>query len=259
MNAVKEMKKQEKFYVRGRCIKFSPITINKYLERNEEDETEEVDLLGEVTKEITGGQETEWPKKGLLPTGKLSVKYAILSKIGSANWTPTNHASGITPMLAKLIYLIGLKKKINYGEHVFNQTMKHAETFATKLAIAFPALITRMILNQHPDILHPGEVPSKKPLSLSFDYKLFGGSHVPDIVIPKGRDIVGTSCSLPKANKEVVLAELMEVSKTLGETISISTTRKAHVDKVIKSMTQEVETEFRDEDAGNEETAPEED
>jgi hypothetical protein len=51
----------------------------------------------------------------------------------------------------------------------------------------------------------------------------------------------------------------MEVSKTLGETISISTTRKAHVDKVIKSMTQEVETEFRDEDAGNEETAPEED
>jgi hypothetical protein len=174
MNAVKEMKKQEKFYVRGRCIKFSPITINKYLERNEEDETEEVDLLGEVTKEITGGQETEWPKKGLLPTGKLSVKYAILSKIGSANWTPTNHASGITPMLAKLIYLIVLKKKINYGEHVFNQTMKHAETFATKLAIAFPALITRMILNQHPDILHPGEVPSKKPLSLSFDYKLFG-------------------------------------------------------------------------------------
>jgi hypothetical protein len=54
-----------KVYVRGRCIKFSPITINKYLERNEEDETEEVDLLGEVTKEITGGQETEWPKKGL--------------------------------------------------------------------------------------------------------------------------------------------------------------------------------------------------
>jgi hypothetical protein len=86
-------------------------------------------------------------------------------------------------MLAKLIYLIGLKKKINYGEHVFNQTRKHAETFATKLPIAFPTLITGMILDQHPDSLHTGEAQSKKPLSLSFDYKLFGGSHVPDIVI----------------------------------------------------------------------------
>jgi hypothetical protein len=45
--------------VRARCVQFSPITINKYLEKSETDDTEEVDLLGEVTKEITGGQEKQ--------------------------------------------------------------------------------------------------------------------------------------------------------------------------------------------------------
>jgi hypothetical protein len=121
--------------------------------------------------------------------------------------------------------------------------MRHAETFATKLPIAFPTLITGMILNQYPDILHLEEASSKKLLSLSFDYKLCGGSHVPDIVTRKNKDTAGTSCSLPKANKDVVLAELMDVSKTLGETISISISRKANVDKLIKSMRQEAEAE----------------
>jgi hypothetical protein len=60
-------------------------------------------------------------------------------------------------MLAKLIYLTGLKSKINFGEHIFNQIMKHVETFAIKLPIAFPTLITGMILNQHPYIMHKGE------------------------------------------------------------------------------------------------------
>jgi hypothetical protein len=111
-------------------------------------ETEEVDLVNKITEEITGGQVKEWPKKGFLSTGSLSVKYAILNRIGVANWTPTNHGSGITHMLAKMIYLIGTKRKLNFGDHVFNQTMKHADSFAIKLLIAFPYLITGMLNTQ---------------------------------------------------------------------------------------------------------------
>ncbi|MCI35053.1 envelope-like protein, partial [Trifolium medium] len=96
-----------KVYVRGKCIKFSPTTINEYLGRNNEAETEEASLLNKVTKEITGGQIKHWPKKGLLLTGSLSVKYAILNRIGASNMAPTTHGSGITHILAKLIYLIG--------------------------------------------------------------------------------------------------------------------------------------------------------
>ncbi|MCH93110.1 envelope-like protein, partial [Trifolium medium] len=130
----------------------------------------------------------------------------ILNRIGAANWAPTNHGSGITPQLAKLIYLIETKGKLNFGEHVFNLTMKHANTFAVKLPIAFPCLITSIILSQHPEILQPGETQVKKPTILTFDYRLFVGSHVPDIVISKVQDTVEPSTSLTKASKNEVLA-----------------------------------------------------
>ncbi|MCI45666.1 envelope-like protein, partial [Trifolium medium] len=97
--------------------------------------------------------------------------------------------------------------------------MKQAESFAVKLPLAFPSLITEIILSQHPDILCPDEIESKKPPPLSLDYKLLIGKHVPNIVIPKRKDVAGTSGSLPKAIKDDVLAELMEVSKALGESI----------------------------------------
>ncbi|MCH82681.1 envelope-like protein [Trifolium medium] len=146
--------------------------------------------------------------------------------------------------------------------------MKHADTFAIKGPIAFPCLITEIILSQHPDILQPGEAQTKKPAPLTFDYMLFVGKHVPDIVIPKAQDVAGTSASVTKATKNEVLAKLMEISKALGETIKISTLRKMNVDKLIESMTKEQEAEEGDkededeagegnnEDAGNDEINP---
>jgi hypothetical protein len=62
-------------------------------------------------------------------------------------------------------------------------------------------------------------------------------------VFSKGKEAGEASGSLPRANKDDVLAELMEISKTLGETIKTSTTRKAHVDNLIKSIMQEAEVE----------------
>ena len=152
-------------------------------------------------------------------------------------------------MLAKMVYLIGTKKKINFGDHVFNQIMKHADTYAVKLPIAFPCLITGMILRQYPNIMYPDEAPTKKPQVLSFYYKLFAGTHVPDIVFPKTKEAAEASNSLPRANKKDVLAELMQISMTLGETIKTSTARKQHVDNLIKSI-QDADAEGEENDEG---------
>ncbi|MCI68599.1 hypothetical protein A2U01_0089860, partial [Trifolium medium] len=78
------------------------------------------------------------------------------------------------------------------------------------------------------------------------------GKHVPDIVITKKKKESGISETVPQASQDGILAELMEVSKTLGETIRINTERKIHVDNCIKSMTQGAE-ERTEEEAGNEE------
>jgi hypothetical protein len=48
---------------------------------------------------------------------------------------------------------------------------------------------------------------------------------------------VGTSAPLPKGTKKEVLTELMKISKSLGETIRVSTIRKIHVDNLIKQLT----------------------
>ncbi|KAK2374853.1 hypothetical protein QL285_075787 [Trifolium repens] len=106
-----------------------------------------------------------------------------------------------------------------------------------------------MILRQYPFILYPDEAPNKKPQVLSFDYKLFAGTYVPDIVFPKMKEAAEASSSLPRANKDDVLAELMQISKTLGETIKTSTARKQHVDNLIKSI-QDADAEGEENDEG---------
>ncbi|KAK2354699.1 hypothetical protein QL285_092184 [Trifolium repens] len=225
-----------KVQLREKNIDFSPTTINKVLGRSVEAESNEILSMDKVAKEITAGQAKNWPKKGLLPTSKLTVKYAILNRIGTANWAPTNHSSGITPNMAKLIYLIGTGKKLDFGKHVFEQTMKHVETNATKLPIAFPSLITELILSQQPSILLPEEYESRRPPPISFNRKLFAEPHVSDIEF-KEKEAVETSAPLDKSSQKKVLAELIQVSKEVEETIKSCTIRKTCVDHLILQLT----------------------
>lgn len=123
--------------------------------------------------------------KCLIHYGSLSVKYVILNRIGAASWEPTNHSSGITYALAKLIFLIWTKSNLNFGEYVFDQTMNHVDPSVVKLPIYFPCLITGIILNQHPNIKHAEEIKNKKEVPLTLDYMLSVGTHVPYIVVSK--------------------------------------------------------------------------
>jgi len=94
----------------------------------------------------------------------------LLRKPSYINWAPKNHTYGITTALSKLIFLIGTKAKLDFGEYVFNQTMRHSETFIVKLPITFPCLTPKIILSQHHGIVNPDELQSKKGVPLTFDY-----------------------------------------------------------------------------------------
>ncbi|KAK2444107.1 hypothetical protein QL285_015160 [Trifolium repens] len=225
-----------KVHMRGRTIDFSSTVINELLERSTESESNKIISMDKIAEEITSGQAKQRPKKGLLPTSKLTVKYAILNRIGTTNWVPTNHSSGITPTLAKLIYLIGTGNKVDFRKYVFEKTMKHVETNAAKLPIAFPSLITELILSQHLSILLPEEYESRRPPPISFNRKLFAEPHVPDIGF-KEKEAVETSAPLDKNSQKKVLAELIQVSKELEETIKSSTIRKTCVDHLILQVT----------------------
>ena len=156
-----------KVFVRGRCVRFSPIVINKFLGRGTEGVGELEATDNEVCRKITARQVKEWPSKKHLPTGKLTVKYVILHKIGSTNWVPTNHISTISNTLGRFIFAVGTKMKFDYGRFMFEQIVKHASTNAVKLPITFPSMICGIILSQQPGILSTNDLPSRRKPPLS--------------------------------------------------------------------------------------------
>ncbi|XP_058784336.1 uncharacterized protein LOC131659118 [Vicia villosa] len=172
-----------KVFVRGNCVSFSPSVINNFLERTDETQPELEVTDNKVCQVITSKQVNSWPLKEKLTASKLSIKYAMLHKIGAANWVPINHKSTISTVLGRFIYDVGTKAKFDYGAYIFDQTMKHARSFSIKGPIAFPSLLFGIILDQYPNILNEHDVVSKRESPLAFHYKLFQGKHVPDIVM----------------------------------------------------------------------------
>ncbi|XP_050916704.1 uncharacterized protein LOC127131856 [Lathyrus oleraceus] len=180
--------------------------------------------------EITAKQVKVWSFKKHLPAGKLTIKYAILHKIGATDWVPTNHISTIANTLGRFIFAVGTKVKFDYGRFMFDQIINHATTNAVKLPIAFLSMICGIILNQHPGILCSNNLPSRRKPALSVHYKLFEGSHVEDIIM--------TSAMRRPVSKVGAIAELKETCKELGEGIRVATSRKQSLEALIESLEQ---------------------
>ncbi|XP_050890405.1 uncharacterized protein LOC127095811 [Lathyrus oleraceus] len=228
---VKENNKELcKVYVRGKCVTFSPTVINNFLGRNNEGAGELEVTDNQVCREITAKQVKVWPFKKHLPAGKLTINYAIMHKIGAANWVPTNHISTIANTLGRFIFAVGTKVKFDYDRYMFDQIIKHATTNAVKLPISFPSMIYGIILNQHPGILCSNNLPSRRKPTLFVYYKLFEGSHVEDIAM--------TSAMRRPVSKVGAIAELKETCKELGEGIRVATTRKQSWEALIESLEQ---------------------
>ncbi|XP_050875602.1 uncharacterized protein LOC127079236 [Lathyrus oleraceus] len=187
--ADKNSKEFCKVFVRGKCITFSPTVINKFLGRGVDGACELEATDNKVCREITARQVKEWPSKKHLTAGKLTVKYVILHKIGSANW--------------------------------------HASTSAVKLPIAFPSMICGIILSQHPGILSTNDLPSRRKLALSIHYKLFEGSHVEDIVMTSTMKKPGSKGGLIAELKEMCkeLGVGIRVATTRKESLEALITR----------------------------------
>ncbi|XP_058725980.1 uncharacterized protein LOC131597292 [Vicia villosa] len=229
-----------KVYVRRKCIEFSPTIVNLYLGRDDEAQPELEVTDNEVCEVITGGKIKKWPIKSKLSASLLTVRYALLHKIGAANWVPTNHTSTIVVGLGRFIYAVGTKTKFDYGTYIFDQIMKHVGTSATKMPIAFPSLICGIILNQFPGILKAKDSVCKRESALSFHYKL----------LQRSDDITsaGTSQTSKSVSKSSLIAKLKETCKEFDN-------RKMKLEKLIQSLELESNDEDNSGDSGGDEEA----
>jgi len=202
----------QKVYVRGECVNFSPNIINNFRGTDEGGAAEVEATNNQIFQEITANQLEVWPKKGKISSVKLSMKYVVLNRIGAANWVPTTHSSDIATGLARFIYAIGTKTKMDIGRYVFDQTMRHAKTDAAKFPIAFPTLLCNIMLSQHPYLISTVDLPMKRESPLTFHQKRFGDNHAPDLV--------GTSVPAPNTgfmSKEEIIVALKDTYVMLDE------------------------------------------
>jgi len=216
-----------KMYVRGECVYFSPNIINKFLGINEPCATEPKVTKNQVCKEITANHVKDWPKKGKISSGKLSVKYPILNRIAAINWVPPTHSSDVATGLGKFIYLVGTKTKMNIGKYVFEQTVKHAKTDLVKCLIAFPTLLCGIMLDQHPSLITAADIPEKRESPLTLHPKLFSANHV--------SDIVRTSGNIPA----IGLMTKQDIVAALKDTCVILDERKAQLELMIYALEKE--------------------
>ncbi|XP_057444308.1 uncharacterized protein LOC130736499 [Lotus japonicus] len=236
-----ESDEYKKVYVREKRVKCSPNVINKALGRSDAAVVDEEKSLHVITKELTAGKVQKWPKNKLMSIGNLSMKYAILNMIGAMNWVPTQHTSAISSTLARLIYKIGTMVPVDFGTFVFEQTLKHAETYAVKLPISFQSLIIEIILQQHPKIVRDDEEVMPKGAPITLDHRLFSWPHVPDIAVPSSRTYA--SAPVSKSGRRAIIDELQAVSKALQKTITTSTARKLKVDEFVLKLQEEEDQE----------------
>ncbi|WJX33046.1 hypothetical protein P8452_21300 [Trifolium repens] len=219
-------------FVRGKCVNFSPAVINGYLGRKEDGYPGFEPTNNQVCKTITANQVKVWPLKGKVPSAMLSVKYAILNRIGAINWVPTTHSSTIATSLAKFVYAFGTGADVDYGSLIFDQIVEHGKSWAMKLIIAYPTIICGIILDQHPNILLPEDVPCKRDAPMTLSYKLFEGKHAADIIVPPKKVVPQESVVSTTMNRKAMIITMKAAVKALDE-------QKTELERVILALKQE--------------------
>ncbi|WJX91343.1 hypothetical protein P8452_73133 [Trifolium repens] len=219
-------------FVRDKCVQFSPAVINAYLGRREYGYPGFEPTNNQICKTITANQVKVWPLKGKVPSAMLSIKYAILNRIGAANWVPTTHSSTIATNLAKFVYAVGTGANVDYGALIFDQIVEHGKSWAIKLVIGFPTLTSDIILDQHPNILVPEDTPCKRESPMSLSYKLFEGKHAADVVLPAKKVVPQESVVSTTMNRKAMIITMEAAVKALDE-------QKMELVKVITALKQE--------------------
>nr|GLL31435.1 uncharacterized protein LOC109154744 [Ipomoea trifida] len=163
-----------KIYLRGKFYDFTPSLINDYMGTSTTESSANINSE-QVAQELTAGNVSF--EKNKIKAASLTSKYAILQKIALVNWMPSLHENTIKWSLAELLYKIGKRIKINFGEIVHSQIMNLVGNGTPKASLIFPNLIYTLLVQQALKQQKP-TIPVK---TLSITIKLRKGTHQNDL------------------------------------------------------------------------------
>ncbi|KAA0042993.1 uncharacterized protein E6C27_scaffold75G00670 [Cucumis melo var. makuwa] len=156
-------------HIRGFKFVISPAVINGFLRNTIDiDCSPSCPTTKVLATVLPGGTLSTWPVNGI-PAAALRVKYAILHKIGIANWFPSSHASSISAALDTFLYQICNNDKVDTGAFIYNQLLRHVGSFGVKVLIAFPRLFSSLLLHLNGAVLTASDAPGPEPKTIVDD------------------------------------------------------------------------------------------